>query len=155
MNRIGLDDKTANKLVAGLDQLLANYQVLYQNVRGYHWNIRGDKFFVLHPKFEEVYNDLITKIDEIAERILTLGGTPTHSYTAYVQASEIKEQTNVTDGRDSVSGLLEAYQTLLPEQRKLLAEAAEAGDEGTVDMLSGYIAGQEKEVWMLSAYLAE
>lgn len=155
MNRIGLDEKTANKLVAGLDQLLANYQVLYQNVRGYHWNIRGDKFFVLHPKFEEVYNDLITKIDEIAERILTLGGTPTHSYTAYVQASEIKEQTNVTDGRDSVSGLLEAYQTLLPEQRKLLAEAAEAGDEGTVDMLSGYIAGQEKEVWMLSAYLAE
>lgn len=153
MNRIGLDEQAATSLVDGLNALLANYQILYQNVRGYHWNVRGDKFFELHAHFETVYNDLITKVDEIAERILTLGGTPEHSYSSYLKNSTIKEHTSVHAGKECVSGLLAAYQTLLPEQRKLLAEAADASDEGTVSMLSDYIAAQEKEVWMLAAYL--
>lgn len=154
MNRIGLDEQTAIKLIEGLDGLLANYQVLYQNVRGYHWNIRGDKFFELHEKFELTYNDLITKIDEVAERILTLGGTPSHSYSSYLKNSGIKEHTGVHDGNDCVSGLLDGYQSLLKLQRTLLSQAAEASDEGTVTLLSDYIAAQEKEVWMLSAYIA-
>lgn len=154
MNRIGLDEQAASQLIEGLDTLLANYQILYQNVRGYHWNIRGDKFFELHAKFETTYTDLLTKVDEVAERVLTLGGTPSHSYSAYLKASSIKEQTGVHDGVTCVSGLLDGYQTLLQLQRELLSKAAEADDEGTVSLLSDYIASQEKEVWMLSSYIA-
>ena len=69
LNPIGLDTKQAEDLVNELNELLANYSVFYQNVRGFHWNIRGERFFELHVKFEELYNDLFLKIDEIAERI--------------------------------------------------------------------------------------
>jgi len=72
-NIIGLDEQQAQQLADSLNELLANYQVFYMNVRGYHWNIKGDKFFELHVKFEELYDDLLMKVDEVAERILTLG----------------------------------------------------------------------------------
>jgi starvation-inducible DNA-binding protein len=85
LNSIGLDTKKANELADLLSDLLANYSIFYQNVRGYHWNIRGEKFFELHVKFEELYNDLILKVDETAERILTLGHTPQHRYTDYLK----------------------------------------------------------------------
>ena len=72
LNSIGLDVKKSAELAAKLNTLLANYSIFYQNTRGYHWNIKGEKFFELHLKFEELYNDLFIKIDEVAERILTL-----------------------------------------------------------------------------------
>ena len=75
-NRIGLDSQRSKELANLLGDLLANYSTFYQNVRGYHWNIKGEKFFELHLKFEELYNDLFLKIDEVAERILTLGHAP-------------------------------------------------------------------------------
>ena len=77
-NRIGLDIDKSAELAALLNDLLANYSIFYQNTRGYHWNIRGNKFFELHVKFEELYNDLFVKIDDVAERILTLGHVPRH-----------------------------------------------------------------------------
>ena len=75
-----------------MTQPFARYSIFYQNIRGYHWNIKGEKFFELHLKFEELYNDLFLKIDEVAERILTLGHTPTHNYTDYRATSKIKER---------------------------------------------------------------
>ena len=81
LNRIGLDLTKSEELATLLNDLLANYSILYQNARGYHRNIKGDKFFELHVKFEELYNDLFQKIDEVAERILTLGQTPGHKFT--------------------------------------------------------------------------
>ncbi|MFP3527074.1 ferritin-like domain-containing protein, partial [Pantoea sp. SIMBA_072] len=66
---IGLDQKKAEQLGDKLNELLSNYQVFYMNVRGFHWNIKGERFFELHAKFEETYDDLLLKIDEIAERI--------------------------------------------------------------------------------------
>ncbi|MCZ2337827.1 MAG: DNA starvation/stationary phase protection protein, partial [Chitinophagales bacterium] len=78
MNLIGLDDEKAGKLAAQLNELLADYMIFYQNTRGLHWNIKGDKFFELHVKFEELYNNIFLKIDEVAERVLTLGYTPLH-----------------------------------------------------------------------------
>ena len=76
LNKIGLDTKKSKMNAEKLNELLANYSIFYQNTRGFHWNIKGDKFFELHVKFEELYNDLKVKIDEVAERILTLGYTP-------------------------------------------------------------------------------
>ena len=81
LNRIGLDAKKSRELADLLSDLLANYSVFYQNTRGYHWNIVGDKFFELHLKFEELYNNLFVKIDDIAERILTLGYAHNHNFT--------------------------------------------------------------------------
>lgn len=74
-SQIGLDQAKSKKLAGKLDLLLANFQLMYINTRGFHWNIKGEKFFELHLKFEELYTDLQIKIDEVAERILTLGHT--------------------------------------------------------------------------------
>lgn len=155
MNNIGLDITKSKALVEKLNALLADYTVFYQNTRGLHWNIKGDKFFELHLKFEELYNDLILKIDEIAERILTLGGTPLHSFESYLNTSEIKSAANVSDGTTAVQLVLDSFQTILVKQRTLLALAAEADDEGTSALMSDYIRMQEKLVWMYSAYLSK
>ncbi|MBI3309740.1 MAG: DNA starvation/stationary phase protection protein [Serratia liquefaciens] len=138
-NHIGLDSKQSAKLSEALNALLANYQVLYMNVRGYHWNISGPHFFELHVKFEETYNDLLTKVDELAERILTLGSQPRHAFSEYLKTAAIKEDTNVTDDKGTLSGLLHGYSVLLQQQRELLTLAADAGDEGTASLMSDYI----------------
>lgn len=152
-NQVGLDATKSKKLAEGLNNLLANYQLFYMNTRGFHWNIKGDKFFELHVKFEELYNDIILKIDEIAERIVTLGATPHHSYTAFLKHSTVKEHTNVTDGVKCVEFIVSDFQTLLSMQRDLLEMAADANDEGTNSLMSDYIRAQEKLVWMYNAFL--
>ena len=152
-NRIGLDSAQSAQLAAKLNDLLANYQVFYMNVRGFHWNVRGEKFFELHLKFEELYNDLILKIDEIAERILTLGSEPLHSYSAYLGQSEIKEQSHISEGRACVNSILDSFAVLLGKQREILSLASEADDEGTGALASDYIREQEKLVWMYSAFM--
>lgn len=152
-NMIGLDTAKTRKLAEGLNDLLANYQVFYMNVRGYHWNIKGDKFFELHVKFEELYDDLLMKIDEVAERILTLGHTPLHTYSAYTSKSAIPERQDVSDGHECMGYILESFTTLLEKQRKLLHESADADDEGTNSLMSDYITEQEKTVWMYRSFL--
>ncbi|MFH0257773.1 Dps family protein [Vibrio rumoiensis] len=152
-NMIGLDKQQTATLVGDLNLLLADYQILYTNVRGYHWNIKGRDFFELHAKFEEIYNDLVLKVDEIAERILTLGGTPVHGFSRYLAMSDLEETLNVSNGREAVGHILSAYRVLLNKQRQIVKAAAEVDDEGTVSLMSDYISQQEKETWMLNAYL--
>ncbi|RUO76792.1 Dps family protein [Pseudidiomarina taiwanensis] len=154
LNVIGLDQKHAEELATRLNNLLANYQIFYMNVRGFHWNVKGKEFFELHAKFEETYNDLLLKVDEIAERILTLGQRPLHAYSTYVQTSEIQEIKDVHDGKACVHAVLEGYTTTIRMQREILELASDAGDEGTAALMSDYIKEQEKTAWMLNAYLA-
>lgn len=152
-NRIGLNKDKSRELADHLNRLLANYSVFYQNSRGYHWNIRGEKFFILHDKFEELYTDLFQKIDEIAERILTLGHSPEHRSSAYLTVSQIPESSEVTEARKCVEGILDSFQVLIEIQREILDLSGEIGDEGTNAMMSDYIREQEKLVWMYSAFL--
>lgn len=152
-NQIGLDPVASKELATGLNKLLANYQVFYINARGFHWNIKGEKFFELHLKFEELYNDSLVKIDEIAERILTLGYTPVHSFSGYLSESKIKELTNVTDGRKAVQSVVNGFGVLLEIERNLLGLSAAANDEGTNALMSDYIREQEKLVWMYTSFL--
>lgn len=154
-NAIGLNVGAAEKLATALNDLLANYQMFYMNARGFHWNIKGEHFFELHVKFEELYTDLLTRIDEVAERIQTLGYEPVHSYSEYIKASAIEEKTQVRDGRVAIDNILEAFKTLIGKQRALLAMASEAEDEGTAALMSDYIREQEKTVWMYRSYLGE
>lgn len=153
LNAIGLDEAKAADLAGRLNTLLANYSIFYQNTRGYHWNIRGEKFFELHVKFEELYNDLLLKIDEIAERILTLGFSPAHNYSDYHTMASIKESREVADGRRAVENILNSFQTIISIQRELLKISEDANDEGTNALMSDYIRAQEKLVWMYSAFL--
>ncbi len=150
---IGLDSQHSERLAQQLNQLLALYQVLYMNTRGYHWNIKGHQFFELHAKFEEIYTDLQVKIDELAERILTIGYTPAHAFSHYLETSEIKEHQNATAGDDCVRGLVNGFSILINKQREILHNAGEAEDEGTSALMSDYIREQEKLMWMLNAYL--
>ncbi|MCB9278031.1 MAG: DNA starvation/stationary phase protection protein [Lewinellaceae bacterium] len=152
-NQIGLNAGAAKKLASKLNTLLANYQIFYINTRGFHWNIKGDKFFELHLKFEELYTDLQLKNDELAERVLTLGETPMHSYSDYLKNSSIREVQNVSDGKKAVGEILHSFGVLLPLQREILSLSAEAEDEGTNALMSDYIRQQEKLVWMYSSFL--
>ncbi|GAA4893876.1 Dps family protein [Ferrimonas pelagia] len=151
-NLIGLEKSGAQALAEQLNGLLANYQVLYMNVRGFHWNVQGANFFELHAKFEEIYDQLLIKVDELAERILTLGSQPLHGFSDYLVRSAIEEAKEVHDGHLAIENILSSYQRLLRLQRQILTAASELGDEGTVSLLSDYISQQEKESWMLAAY---
>lgn len=153
-NTIGLDTTKTAELAKRLNDLLANYQVFYMNVRGYHWNIKGEKFFELHTKFEELYNDLLVKVDEVAERVLTLGHKPTDTFSAYLDASEIAETRDVSNGIQAVQHILDAFKILLTKQREVLSLSDTINDEGTNALMSDYIREQEKLVWMYSAFLS-
>ena len=153
LNAIGLDANKSKKLSEKLSELLANYTLFYQNVRGYHWNIKGDNFFELHLKFEELYNDLLLKIDEVAERILTLGSAPDHRFSVYKKIATIKESSQVEDGKKAISNILQSFSILISLQREILSLSGDIDDEGTNALMSDYIRAQEKLVWMYSAYL--
>ena len=152
-NKIGLNTVKAKELAFELNDLLANYSVFYQNVRGLHWNIKGNKFFELHIKFEELYNNLILKIDEIAERILTLGSLPNHQFSNYLSASTIKELNETTKDIIAIESIVSSFTTLINIQRTILKLAQEIEDEGTASLMSDNIREQEKLIWMYSAYL--
>ena len=153
INQIGLDETKSKALAGGLNQLLADYMMFYQNTRGLHWNIKGDKFFELHLKFEELYTNLLLKVDEIAERILTLGGTPLHTFDDYQKTTQIKSIKNISDGNTGITNVLDSFKTIIIKQRVLLNLAAETEDEGTNALMSDYIREQEKLVWMYSSFL--
>lgn len=150
---LGLDSDKVKNLILNLNELLSNFQVYYQSLRGLHWNIKGKSFFELHLKFEELYTDAQEKIDMIAERILTLEGTPLHSFTDYVELAKVPVGKNISNDRASVDLIVESLSKLIEIERKILNESDEANDEGTNSMMSDFIAEQEKTIWMMKAWL--
>ena len=154
-NLIGLQETDCKKIAEKLNVLLANYSIFYQNTRGAHWNIKGNDFFTLHLKFEELYDGLVLKIDEIAERILTLGYHPHHNFSDYQKLSTIQESKEVSDGNKCILNILESFKIIIDIQRDLLDITDKAKDEGTNAQMSGYITEQEKLVWMYNAYLGK
>jgi starvation-inducible DNA-binding protein len=153
INDIGLDSDKTKQLAKKLNELLANYSIFYQNTRGYHWNIKGEKFFELHLKFEELYTDLLIKIDEVAERILTLGHIPSHNHTDYRAISTIAESAQISNGVKAIEDILASFKIIIILQRELLVLSSEADDEGTNALMSDYIRLQEKLTWMYSSFL--
>jgi len=152
-NDIGLEIKDSKVLVKKLNNLLASYEIYYQNLRNFHWNITGPNFFELHAKFEELYNEATLAIDETAERILTLGERPYSSFSEYIENSVITEAKKVEEAKKMVEIVRDNLNSLLKLERSVLEVAGDHGDEGTVTLMSDYISAKEKTVWMLSAYL--
>jgi len=153
LNNLGLDTAQTKEIAKKLNQLLAELNVFYINVRGFHWNIQGDKFFELHLKFEELYTDLLLKIDEVAERVVTLGFSPLHSYQDYLNQATIKPITNLRDGKEAAKQILIALKTILRIEREILKLADNADDQATSDFVGTYLHEQEKLSWMYTAYL--
>ena len=152
LNYLNLNENSVANVVVALQSLLADFQVYYTNLRGFHWEIKGRGFFVLHEKFESMYDDTASKIDEIAERILTLGGTPENKFSEYLKVARVAEVSGVSSSREAVENILETYKHFIAEERKLIALAEEANDVVTADMLTGYLKEQEKMIWMLVAF---
>lgn len=152
LDYIQLDEKKVENIVNGLQQLLADFQVYYTNLRGFHWNIKGHSFFVLHSKFEDMYNDAAETVDELAERILMLGCIPNHRFSDYLKISRIKESEYTDDADKALTNIEETFRHFISEERKLLSIASEASDEVTVSMMSDLLKNQEKMVWMIRAY---
>ncbi|MBM1107670.1 DNA starvation/stationary phase protection protein [Aurantibacter crassamenti] len=155
INSIGLDIKKSEELGKELNTLLANFQTYYQNLRGIHWNIKGKRFFDLHVKFEELYTDANMKVDMIAERILTLGVVPEHTFEDYIKISKVPVGKNITRDEEAIRLIVDSLSQLLVIERGILDASDEAGDEGTNSMMSDFISEQEKTVWMMKAWLAE
>ena len=154
INLIGLEQQKVSEISTQLNVLLANFQVYYQNLRGLHWNIKGKRFFDLHIKFEEYYNDSQMKIDLIAERILTLGETPLHTFEDYLKNNTLSINKNITNDEEAINLIVNSLSKLLLIERKILQLADEAYDEGTNSMMSDFIAEQEKTLWTLKAWLS-
>jgi starvation-inducible DNA-binding protein len=154
-NKLGFPVKETEMLVNDLNVLLANFQMYYQNLRGIHWNIRGKRFFELHLKFEELYNDAQLKVDLIAERVLTLGGVPLHTFEDYLSKNQLEIGRNISKDVDAVNIIVSSISVLLKLERAILTQASVIGDEGTNSMMSDFIQEQEKTLWMLDAWLQD
>ncbi|MCK9256058.1 MAG: DNA starvation/stationary phase protection protein [Bacteroidales bacterium] len=152
-NQIGLNADYAKQINEKLNVFLSDVQIVYMNLRGYHWNIVGKHFFALHEKYEEIYDVVNDMADEIAERIIMLGGVPVHAYSKYIKMANIKEKENVITSEATIKEVIAELNQLLDIEREIIEFAGENGDEGTVDMVTGYISEQEKTIWMLNALL--
>ncbi|GGG44770.1 DNA starvation/stationary phase protection protein [Croceivirga lutea] len=152
MNYLNLNEDKLSNVVIELNQLLADYHLYYQNLRNFHWNIRGENFFDLHNKFEELYIDARGKIDEIAERILTLRFHPMSNYSDYLKLSKIKETESSLSDHEMVAKILENHSILIKQMNEVVEVAEAATDEGTIDLIGAYIRELEKSSWMLDAW---
>lgn len=152
MNYLNIKEENLLPVVVSLNTLLADYHLYYQKLRNFHWNVLGRNFFDLHEQFELLYEDARVKIDEIAERILTLRYHPMSNYSEYLGSSSINE--SPTDLRDTemVTEILGAHRILLEQMSEVVEKAEEIGDEGTIDLIGGYIRELEKTSWMLDAW---
>ncbi len=144
---------TQKEIANELNSLLANYQIYYQNLRGFHWNIQGRDFFELHLKFEELYNDAAVKIDEVAERILTIEHTPLHSFADYLERASLTAVKDVHDGETAVRTVVDNLSAIVEQQKNIRKFAEDAEDGATADMMATFIEEQEKTLWMYKAWL--
>lgn len=137
-----------------LNTLLADYQVHYQRMRAYHWNVKGPRFFELHAKFEELYTAAALKVDALAERVLALDGSPLSTLKAQLKAASLKEDEKEHVSAEAlVKNTIKDFNALNATLRKLGREAAKGGDDATFNLLEPMADEQEKTVWMLKAFL--
>ena len=152
---LGLDKTKSANIVYNLNGLLANFQIYYQNLRGLHWNIKGKNFFELHVKFEEFYTDSQVKVDDVAERILTLQGKPLHTFTDYINNASVPVGKDISNDVEGVELVVNSLSELLKIEREILNLSDKANDEGTNSMMSDFIAEQEKTILMLNSWLGK
>lgn len=140
-------------IVNVLNKQVANWSVLFIKLHNYHWYVQGPQFFTLHAKFEEFYNEAALHIDELAERILALGGKPVATMQEYLETASIKEASRTETAEQMVQTLIDDYSTIIAELKEGMETAQREDDEITADMLLAIHTELENHVWMLRAFL--
>ena len=140
-------------LIPRLNTLLADLTVSYQRLRTYHWTVKGPMFFQLHERFEEMYNSSALWIDEIAERIVGLGGAPVGTLGGLLEIASLREDLQASDASSMVEHLIKDQSHLVSQLREINALAAESSDPLTANMVEEIADQAEKSAWMLEAYL--
>ncbi|MGG3623272.1 DNA starvation/stationary phase protection protein [Bacillus gobiensis] len=137
-----------------LNHQIANYNVLYTKLHQFHWYVKGPHFFTLHEKFEELYNEAAEAFDELAERLLSIGGKPFSTLSEYLANTSIVESTNVDrQSSEFVQELVENYDVIKKELIQAITVAGDESDDVTEDLFIGLKANIDKHIWMLKAYL--
>jgi len=142
-------------IVTDLNTLLADYQVLYQKQRNYHWNVTGENFFELHDKFEELYNEVSVVVDDIAERIRALGAKPHSTLKDQLAAARLQEDETVPEGKQMVQNLLDDYGQLNGWLKDLADKADAERDVPSRDLAEEITTTQAKTMWMLRTFLGQ
>ncbi len=150
---IGIDKEQRKEIANGLSHLLADEYTLYLKTHNYHWNVTGPLFNTLHAMFEEQYMELAPAVDDIAERIRTLGEYAPGSYKAFAGLSSIDEATGKEDAEEMIRQLVLAREAVVRTARKLLPVADKVDDEPTQDLLTQRMQVHEKTAWMLRSLL--
>lgn len=148
---IGIKKKDREQIAEGLKRLLADSYTLYLQTHNFHWNVTGPQFRELHLLFEEHYTELATAVDDIAERIRTLGVAAPGTFKAFAGLSSVKEVEQIPDAAEMVAVLTKGHQQVVKTSRKVLKTAQEAGDESTAALVSDRMRVHEKTAWMLRA----
>lgn len=142
-----------NPVSEALKTVLADSYTLYLKTQNFHWNVTGPQFRSLHLLFEEQYTDLQTAVDEIAERIRSLGAATPGSFKTFLKLTGIKEAEDVPDADAMVRMLAKDQDVILASLQKALSAAQKAGDEATIGMVTDRITIHEKNRWMLNSSL--
>lgn len=150
---IGINEAERLNIAEGLKRLLADSYTLYLQTHNFHWNVTGPQFRDLHLMFEEHYTELATAVDDIAERIRTLGFTAPGTYKAFAQLSSIVEVEGVPKANDMVEILTTSHETVVKTCRQVLKLAQAADDESSASLISDRMREHEKTAWMLRAML--
>ena len=151
---IGLERNARKHVAESLAQVLSATYMTQLKTQYYHWNVTGTHFSSLHLLFEGQYNDLFTAVDEIAERIRSLGFTTPGTFAEFSAMTDIKEDKSLPSSWEAmVQNLLHANELLARELRENIGIVQEAGDEGTADLFIRRMQVHEKAAWMLRSYL--
>lgn len=145
--------KAAKSVVHGLERLLADSYTLYLQTHNFHWNVTGPQFQSLHALFEQQYTELALAVDEIAERIRTLGALAPGTYAEFAGLTSIKEKKGKLKADDMLDTLIAGQDVVIETAKAAVPLAEEAGDEATADLLVGRIQAHEKNRWMLRSSL--
>lgn len=137
-----------------LNKLLATTAVYYQNVKGFHWLIKGKNFFDLHAKFGELYECADQDIDVLAERILAIDGIPIHTYADFLNESIIPSTKNISRDVTTVDVVIKNLNKLVALEKTIVEDAESSGDQATMDLMIKMVGVQEKNLWMLNAWLS-
>ncbi|MCY7449024.1 DNA starvation/stationary phase protection protein [Bacillus altitudinis] len=143
----------SEKLLNVVNKQVADWTVLYVKLHNYHWYVKGKDFFTLHEKFEELYTETATYIDDLAERMLALNGQPVATMKECLEISSIQEAEGNESAEQMVKNLFDDFSNIAEELKQGMELAAEVGDETTGDMLLAIHQSIEKHNWMLKAYL--
>ena len=143
----------SEKLLNVINKQVADWTVLYVKLHNYHWYVKGKDFFTLHEKFEELYTETATYIDDLAERMLALNGQPVATMKECLEISSIQEAEGNESAEQMVKNLYDDFSNIAEELKQGMDLAAEVGDETTGDMLLAIHQSIEKHNWMLKAFL--